>query len=158
MRSIGIRVTPKVIYFSIAEKNASNPQQIDLLTIDSLIVPKALIPPKKLNFIRTTIISILLEYGVCYAGIRITEFNSQNLDIFRLNVEGVVQEVLANSTVEKYFCGTISTIASLLGESSQDIKSYFSADLVYASLKEWDKYQKEERESIITAIAALECR
>ena len=155
MRTIGIRVSPQIVYYTITEQEQDD--TISILTVDGLNVPKALDVPKSLTFIRTTLISILEEYGVKKAGIRIHEGNTQNISIERLNMEGVVQELLANSTVEKYFRSKMNTLAKYLDTKSADVKASLAGKecLEGYDIEDWATYKKEEKETILTAIAAV---
>lgn len=153
MKSIGIRVTPSTVYFSIIESQDNN--SFAILTVDKIIVPKALKEPQQLSFLRNTLISIINEYNVINAGVRLTEPNAQQINFFRINIEGVIQELFANSSIEKYFCGAISKIASLLEENRTDISKYFDGEEDFAEIDDWGNYKREERESIVTAVAAL---
>lgn len=152
MISAGVRVAPKSIFYSISKKGND---EYEILTTESIIVPTALDVPEQLRFVRNTFYSILLEYKVTNAGIRTTEANAQTLSHFRLNLEGVIQELLANSFIEKYFSGNISTIASLLQEDRPRIKSFFTAEEDFWGIDGWANYKSEERESIVTSMAAF---
>ncbi len=155
LRTIGIRVSPRVVFFTIAEKEEN--ENINILTVDGVNVPKALDIPKQLTFIRTTFISILGEYGVEKAGIRIHEGNSQNISDERLNMEGVIQELLANSTVEKYFRSKMNTLAKHFGTKVAYVKASLDGkeSLEGYDIEGWASYKKEEKETILTAIAAV---
>ncbi|WP_410981342.1 hypothetical protein [Bacillus pacificus] len=151
MRILGIRVAPKCIYFSVIESN----DVIDILTVDSIHVPKALDVPRSLSFIRTTIISIIQEYGITKAGMKVYEGNAQNTNPFRLNIEGVILELLANSSVENYFEGYISSIAKRLESKPQEIKAVLDGEQNPLEIPGWSQYKKEQREAILTGLATL---
>jgi hypothetical protein len=153
MRAIGIRVSPKIIFYSIVEENEAD---ITVVDVSKIVVPVSLTVPDKLRFIRTTILDIISEYEIVTAGIRVIEPSSQSRDIFRLNVEGVIQELLSSSTVEKYLCGQISNMARLLEfDERADFKKYVSAELQYGDIENWNKMKSEERESLLVALASL---
>ena len=84
--AIGIRVSPKEIYYTIFKYDEQ--RNLDYFN-ESLIIPKALDIPRKLSYIRTTLYSLICEYGITNAGLRIVEGNSNNNDPFRINVEGL---------------------------------------------------------------------
>ncbi|WP_258111595.1 hypothetical protein [Alicyclobacillus sp. SP_1] len=153
MKSIGIRVSPKTIYYCIATADEDSL----VLSVESLTVPRALDIPKQLAFIRTTLQSIIAEFKVELAGIRVYEGSTQNLDRFRINIEGVVQELLANSTVQRYYSGTKSTLGRLLNTDVKMITANIDGEfhLPGFSVEDWADYGKEERESILTALGAL---
>jgi len=150
LRAIGIRVSPNAVYYAIIEEG----EPFVLLTASSVVVPAALRLPEQLHFIRTTLLDIMAEYEVRRAGIRLTEPNAQSTSVERLNLEGVVQELLSSSEVESYFAGAIATIAARLGEVDRSrIKGYFEGEPFF-SFDRWAELDREERESIVTAVAA----
>ncbi|NOU72529.1 hypothetical protein GC098_14015 [Paenibacillus sp. LMG 31458] len=155
MIAIGIRVSPQTIYYSILEQQDDG--TIEIKTVDTIIVPKAMDVPKRLTYIRTTLISIIAEYKVKKAGIRIFEGSSMNISTDRIYIEGVVQELFANSSVEKYFLGTKGTLAKLLEVKVTDITKWIdekgqSEDL---EIEGWETMKTESRESSLTAYAAI---
>lgn len=150
MISIGFRAAPKYVYFTIVE---SDEECVNILTCSKLIVPKALDIPEQLSFVRNCLFSIIQEYNAINAGIRTIE-NLANPNSDRIYIEGVIQELTSNCTIEKYFTGSKSKLAKMLGEKVQNITDYIDGNAVFAELKNWYKYSKEERESIITAVAA----
>lgn len=153
MISIGIRVTPKKVFFAIAELEN---EEIRIVNIENVVIPVALDEPRQLTHIRSLLADVIKEYGVKCAGIRLTETSAQKQNIFRLNTEGVIQELLSSSNIESYFCGAIATIASLMGMERPSVKNYIEdKNSRFYEIEEWSTYKKEERESIIVAVAAL---
>jgi Holliday junction resolvasome RuvABC endonuclease subunit len=152
MRVLGIRVAPRCIYFCIIEEENG---QINILTVDTINVPVALDLPRCLSYIRTNVLSIIKEYGVKQAGLKMYEGNTQRVDTFRLNMEGVILELLADSSVEKYFQAYIKSIASRLESTPQEIKDMLSGNMVPFDIVDWEKYKKEHREAILTGLASL---
>lgn len=150
MRCIGVRAAPSYVYYTVI--NIEN-DCFEILTCSQLIVPKALDIPERLSFIRNCLFSIIQEYAITYAGIRTIE-TLVNPNIVRIYIEGVIQELFSNCTIEKYFTGKKSKLASLLNEKVEDITLYIDRDKVFAEIEEWNKYDKSEKESIITAVAA----
>lgn len=152
MRSIGFRASPQEVFFAVVSRSPDR----DLFDFDisSIKVPRALSNPDRLRFIRTNLLDLAREKEVSRAGIRIAESVSQNISYERIHLEGVIQEMLSSSFVEKYFCGQIATISKIVGLSRSEIteildgKNHFNVD-------RWDKYSKKERESFIVSIAAL---
>lgn len=142
-----------MIYYSIVNSEENSP--LDILKISKLIIPVALEVPEQLAFIRTSLISIITEYKVKKAGLRIAE-SVTKIDkkaIFRMNVEGVIQEVFSNSTIEKYACCNIANISKLLNEERPKIKSYMNREETFADIDDWSKYKREECETIVVATA-----
>ena len=155
-RAIGIRVTPKIVYYAVVE--TLPPEAIELLTVGSLPVPFALELPDRLSFVRTTLLDIIAEFEVARAGIRLIEYTAKRIPIERVNLEGVIQELLSSSSVEGYFAGAIARIAGLLGEPDRTrIKQYFEGE-DFMGVEDWRKRASEEREAIVTAVAALRVR
>ena len=152
MRSVGIRVTPSEVFYAIVEQGED---ELVLLTAGGVIVPQALELPDRLSLVRTTMLDIMAAYGVCRAGIRLTESIAPKTSMERVNLEGVVQELLSSSPVDRYFAGRIATIAAYLGESERGrVKEYFEG-AEFMNLDSWSSYSRERRESIVVAVAAL---
>lgn len=153
MRSIGIRATPKEIFYSVVEqKDTEN----EVLIIDKLIIPASLSIPDRLNFVRKTLIDIINHYDVINAGIRVTEGNAQRISIDRVSIEAVIQELFSSCSVQKYFGGNISKISRLLGLSNNgELKKIFSGEKIPEGLEFLAEINENERESALSALAAL---
>lgn len=150
-RAIGIRVSPRKVYYAVVE---GAEEDHEVLAVACVVVPPALELPAQLHFIRTTVLDIMAEYQVRRAGIRLTEPNAKSTSVERLNLEGVVQELLSSSDVGTYFAGAIATIAARLGDTDRSkVKDYFEGQ-PFLGLDAWTAYSREERESIVTAVAA----
>lgn len=153
LRAIGVRVSPKRVYYSIVTRTDA---LSELLTASFLLVPPALALPDQLRFVRTTLLDIMAEYTVERAGIRIAEYTAQRISIERVNLEGVVQELLSSSGVEAYFAGRIANIAALIREPDRArVKRYFEGEQ-FMDVVRWNQYAPELREAIVTAVAALD--
>ena len=129
LKAIGIRVTPQMVYYTIVEELQDGMLSISEDGVEKIIMPVALDIPNRLAFIRQTLISLINEFKVTKAGIRITEHNAKTINIERVSIEGVIQELLANSTVEKYFTGAMNTIAKYLEVKSNDLSEAFKGKL-----------------------------
>ncbi len=153
MNCIGIRVTPKTIFFSIVKVENEN---FSIITTEKIIVPVSMDVPDQLSFIRTTLFSVIKEYQVIHAGLRRMEDNARSgrLEpiIKRAYLEGVIQELISNCSIEKYFSGKLSQISCFL--KIKDIKSCVEGDANIYRIEDWNSYAKEERESIVCALAA----
>ena len=66
MNILGIRVSPKTIYFSIFDSN-----EYSFKNVEKISVPQALIIPEQLKYIRNNILDLLREYKVEKAGKKI---------------------------------------------------------------------------------------
>ncbi|MEI2281234.1 hypothetical protein [Paenibacillus polysaccharolyticus] len=153
MRSIGIRVSPSEVNYCVAQKDAD---ELSILVQDKVIVPKALDIPSQLAYIRTNLNSIFIEYGIIKAGIRVHEGSTRNLNIDRIYLEGVIQELLADCSVHKYFLGRLASISKLIEEPVSEVKKFIDGESNLIPLEGIAKSAKEARESIITAVAASE--
>ncbi len=157
--SIGFRVSPTEIYYAVVE-NAED--GYSFISISNLKIPVSIDGPGKLSFIRNTVSTILTQYNVSYAGIKLIEGNARsslsNAHIFRLNIEGVLMELFSNSAIHKYFLGVASNISSVLKikkEKPQDMLDQL-INLDGLSTDNKKKITGDYKEAMIVALAALE--
>lgn len=160
MHSIGIRVSTKQkepkgkIFFAISKREDL---KFNLIRTGNIIIPASLEVPEQLAFIRTNLLAVFKEYNVKHAGLRVAE-GSANIQIpYRKNIEGVIQEVFANSEIESYDSLLINKFARIFGVNASDIKKYINAETVFLGVEreEWKSYSKEIRECIISSISML---
>lgn len=156
MRYIGIRATPNVIYYSIIESIGID---YKVLSISNIKVPKALEVPKCLSYTRNLILTIIDQYSVEYASIRVIEgsaLSNVNKNIlFRVNLEGVIQEVFAGSSIKEYILACNSNISSILKTDSKKIKD-IGNDLGLKGKYKTDNdrvINEDQLESLVIAIA-----
>lgn len=149
--SIGIRVKPDAIIYSIIQESTDCK---NILIIDKLNVPKVLEVPEQLKFIRNTFLDIIFENHVNRACIRVTESIAMKPSLERINIEAVIQELIASSSIEKYYIGKIANISSHLGFSRDNFKLYLDKG-VYPGIERWSDYNKEQKESLLAALSAL---
>jgi hypothetical protein len=149
--SIGIRVKPDCIIYSIIKENDGNKE---IILIDKVNVPIALEVPEQLKFIRSTFLDIIYENKVNRACIRITESMALKPSIERINIEAVIQELIASCTVEKYFVGQISNISAKLGMARENFKKIIESKEC-DFIEEWSNFNKEEKESLLAALSAF---
>ena len=98
MVDIGIKVSPEEIYYTISKNLQYNKE---ILYSSNLVVPKALDIPDKLSFIRNTLISVINQYSVQRASLKIIEKDIKDENIINLiKLEGIIQELLSTSGVE----------------------------------------------------------
>lgn len=150
--AVGFRTTPNNVFYSIIEEIE---EQVVIKILDNLVVPNALDIPEKLKFLRSTFLDILTEFNVSVGCIRIAESNSDNISTERIYIEAVLQELIASSTLEKYYVGQISNISSKLSMERTDFKEYAEGRKVFHEIDGWERFKKEERESLIAAFSAL---
>lgn len=150
--SIGIRANPNQVCYSVIKEQEKN---IEIVLVDKIIVPKSLEIPEQLKFIRSTLRDIINENNVIYACIRITESNARQTNIPRIYLEGVIQELIASSTVEKYYVGQISNITAKLCIDRDEFKPFVNGQNTFMEMDLWSDISLEERESIMAAVSAL---
>lgn len=153
MNCIGIRVSPTEIYYCVTTKSNN---EIELLTWDSLIIPKATDIPKQLAYVRTNFISIFNEFNISFAGIRVHEGNTRNLSIERIYLEGVCQELLANCSVQDYFLATLPKMSRIQKEDVSVLKGFINGENQLILIEGLAKSAKEMRESILTSVSTSE--
>lgn len=152
MNILGIRVTPKKIYFSIFDKHNN-----EFKTIEVIVVPQSLIMPEKLKYIRNNIFDLLREYNVQRAGIKITEGNAQAMNIDRLYIEGVIQETFASSKIESYKTLMLAGMASKLQTSAKELKKFIEKQDNQTEIQmNVTDCVKEEIESMLVAMAVAQ--
>ncbi len=152
MISLGIRVTPKIVYYAITKQEDENR---NLMICDKIIVPAALPVPEQLKFLRDTFLDIIYENGVKNACIRVIEANAQSYDYDRAQIEGVLQEMIASSTIERYYLGRIASMSNRLGIDRKEYSTLLTAESC-AFIPEWgDTKNKEKREAMLASYSAL---
>src|SRR5438093_9078056 len=144
MDAIGFRVSPKSVTYAIVRGPVEG--SFTLVQVGEVCVPSALETPRQLQFVRTALLDIIEEHSVSRAGLRLTETTAVRVDPFRLNMEGVVQELLASSSVERFVAGRIVTIAALLGERDRKIvKKLVEGRKPTYLTANWDQLDEKER-------------
>jgi len=149
MNSLGIRAKPSEFAFAVYDSEANA-----LVNVEIVKIPKALEAPDALKYVRNTILDILREYKIEAAGIRITESNSQHLNIRRIEIEGVIQEAFASSTLASYYVGQISSISAKVGIARANFKRYIDGEIDLDLVENWDQFGPEEREAVLAAMGA----
>jgi len=147
MRILGVRAAPKEASFAVFCTEAQ-----EFVCIDLIKIPLILETPEKLKFIRNNILDILREYSVSKACIRVTESNSQNLNIDRLYIEGVIQEALSSSNVLSYGNFRQKTICSKLGITSQEFKAIIKGEQIFRGIKT-SEYDQNTNEAILASLS-----
>ncbi|WP_028880919.1 hypothetical protein [Terasakiella pusilla] len=153
MRILGIRVEPKKTTFVILEIDGDS---CSIMNCEQIKVPAALDFPEKLKYIRNCVLDILREYDAECAGIRIAESSSQNLDVTRLHIEGVIQEAFSSSTVKKYFTGRKGSIAARLGMDSKKLEKIFKGEETFSEIEKFEVLSnRNSREAALVAMGAF---
>lgn len=151
MNILGIRVEPKKTTFVVVNCDDT----CKVVNVEIIKVPIALDFPEKLKYIRNCVFDILREYEISRAGVRVAEGNSQNLDVTRLHIEGVIQEAFSSSSVESYFVGRKKSICSRLNMTLQDLDDVFKGK-GFPRLLNFDCCKNQpSREAALVAMAVL---
>ena len=128
MVSIGVRVEPKKIHYSVFDSLEG-----DFVTVDNVTVPLVLSVPDRLKYIRSNLIDLLEEYNIDKAGIRVVENNVRNPSVDRLYIEGILIEALASrknivlttfvlSQIAKVHSSDIKTIQKIIGKKHLELQ------------------------------------
>jgi hypothetical protein len=146
--TIGIRAAPSVVTFVVydAEEDA-------VVNVEKLRIPIAFDVPDALKYVRNNLLDLLREYEVTYAGIRTTEPNAQSKNIQRIEIEGVIQEAFASSTLKGYYVGQISSISARLKIPRADFKQYVDCTKEWP-VDGWSALTNDAREALLCAIGA----
>ena len=150
--SIGLRANPHQVCYSIIKEQDDS---LDVFLVDKIVVPKSLEIPEQLKFIRSTILDIINENNVSLACIRISESSARQINIPRTYLEGVVQELIASSTIVKFYVGQISSISAKLEIDRAEFKPYAEGKNDFMGMDIWQELSLEERESVMAAVSAL---
>lgn len=148
MITIGIRAAPKVVTFVVFDTVMHA-----IVNVEALRVPIAFSTPDALKYVRSNLLDILREYEVSRAGIRTTESNARSVNIARIQLEGVIQEAFASSSLQYYYVGQISSIAARLNIPRTDFKLYVDGKKSW-NVEGWDNLGLEPREAMLCAIGA----
>lgn len=148
MLAIGIRATPTAVTFVVYDSELS-----EIINIEDIRIPIAFSTPDALKYVRNNLLDILREYKIDRAGIRVTEPNAQMPSIPRIQIEGVIQEAFASSSLNSYYVGQISSISARIGIERSDFKSYIDGTNQWP-VDGWDALKKEQREAVLCAVGA----
>jgi hypothetical protein len=151
MITIGIRASPQDVTFVVYD---SAEQRI--VNVECVKIPKALNRPSALKYVRNCILDVLREYRVERAGLRVTESSAQQRSIERIQIEGVIQESFASSSLAQYYCGQISSISARVGIDRTDFKPLVDGTQTFDRIQNWVRLTKEAREAALTALGALD--
>lgn len=148
MKTIGIRAAPRAVTFAVFDTETR-----EILNVEELKVPAAFAMPDALKYIRSNLLDVLREYGIERAGIRVTESLAQSASIERVQIEGVIQEAFASSSLLSYYVGQISSISRRIGIERSRFKPLVGGD-DDLSIENWNNMTKAEREAILCAMGA----
>lgn len=153
VNSIGIRATPKEVYFAIVKEQEGVCQ---LHVVDKVILPKTLSYPEKLQYLRGLLVDIIAEFNITNACIRITESTAERTSTKRVSLEAVIQELIASSCIVKYKTIRKQSMASLLDLESSELTDFICKKRESVKgINIGDLYNSQEREAILSAYCAL---
>jgi hypothetical protein len=147
MRILGVRAAPKVASFVVYCT-----QEQSLKCVDVINIPLTLDMPEKLKYVRNNILDILREYSVDTASIRVTESNSQNLNIERLYIEAVIQEAFSSSNVKRFYTIRKNGICSMLNIQSEEFKKIIKGELPIKGVST-SEFDENTNEALLAALA-----
>lgn len=153
MNSLGIRVEPKKVTFVVINYTDS---EADIVNVETIKIPLALDFPAKLKYVRNTVLDIIREYNIQVAGIRIAETVSENVNINRLHIEGVIQEAFSSSSVNSYFTGQLMSISRKLDINKELYRDLLKSKSQYAKINRWALCtNSESKEAALAGYGAL---
>ncbi len=156
MRAIGFRASPLEVTYAVLETPTADPDSYSVIGTGKIPIPAALWIPEQLHFIRTVLLDVIDEMSVRRAGIRLTEMVALNRSTFRNNVEGVLQEMLAASSVEHYVAGGNAALSAHMELTDKKLfKQYCEGEKTPPFAKNWGSLSVAVREASLAAIAAL---
>ena len=153
-RAIGFRTSPSTVYYAIVELLADGDMKV--ISLDQVNIPKCLPLPEQLKHIRNNILDILSEYDIFHAGVRTTEPFAPSINITRVSIEAVIQELFASSCLRSFYVGSIATISKRNGFPTPDFKKYVSNEKEFTRIDKFNDYSKEIKEALLTAIGAFD--
>lgn len=151
-KSIGIRVAPDCVYYALIQEEID---RYTIISIDKVKCPRSLYFPEQLKLIRTTLLDIINENKITCACIRETENVARKTSDVRIAIEGVIQELLASSEINKYKVIQIQQMTSLLNLKKGEAKLIIEGKQDYDVVENFCNYKGVEKESIISALCAL---
>lgn len=146
---IGVRVSPAEVVYCVFDSDRD-----EVVNIGKISIPKSLEVPEQLKHIRLNLLDVLREYEISEAGIRTLESTAKRVSIERVQIEGVIQEAFASSSVKNYYIGQISSIASRIGIERNQFKPLVDGDTSLEGFENWNDLSKTEREATLCAIGA----
>lgn len=149
MICMGIRAAPKRVTFAIF-----NSDDESVLNVEDIIIPAAFKWPEALKYVRNAVLDVMREYDVAKAGIRTVEPMAQNPSSDRVQVEGVIQEAFASSSLKNYFAGPIAVGAHMLRIDRADFKPMVNAGRNDLDIGGWGDISEAQREAILYAMGA----
>jgi hypothetical protein len=150
MITMGLRAAPKSVTFAIYDSEAG-----EVVNVEDILVPAAFEFPEALKYIRSNILDVLRLYGVEKAGVRTTEPVAQSPSLERIQIEGVIQETFASSTMTGYFAGPIAVVCSALRVERTVFKPMVQQGRNDLDVANWEGMSEAKREAVLCALGAV---
>jgi hypothetical protein len=148
MITIGIRAQPSGVVFAVYDSG-----QNAIVNVEEIRIPSAFALPEGLKYVRSNLLDVLREYQVEQAGVRVTEPSARSPSVERVQIEGVIQEAFASSTVRAFYVGQIASISRRLDMDRTDFKAMISGEKD-PGVEGWGQQGVHQREAILTAMGA----
>lgn len=149
MITMGLRAAPKCVTFAIFNSEAN-----EIVNVEDIQIPAAFEWPVALKYVRSSVLDVLREYGVERAGVRTSEPVAQSLSVERIQVEGVIQEAFASSSLEGYFAGPIAVGSAMLRVERTSFKPMTKEGRNDMEVDGWEEMSEVRREAVLYAIGA----
>ena len=149
MITMGLRAAPKCVTFAIFDSEAQA-----VLNVEDIQIPAAFEWPVALKYVRSSVLDVLREYQVGRAGVRTSEPMAQSLSVERIQIEGVIQEAFASSSLEGYFAGPIAVGSAMLRVDRATFKPMTKEGRNDMEIDGWEDLSEVRREAVLFAMAA----
>jgi hypothetical protein len=149
MITMGLRAAPKLVTFAIFDSDAN-----EILNVEDIQIPAAFEWPVALKYVRSSVLDVLREYDVARAGVRTSEPVAKSLSVERIQIEGVIQEAFASSSLEGYFAGPIAVGAAVLRIDRATFKPMTKEGRNDMDVDGWGEMTEVRREAVLYAIGA----
>jgi hypothetical protein len=150
MITMGLRASPKYVTFAIYDSDEGV-----VVNVEYIRVPAAFAWPDALKYVRGSVLDVLREYRVEKAGVRTSEPIAQSPSIERIQIEGVIQEAFASSSLDRYFAGPIAAGAAALGVERANFKPMTKDGRNDMEVEGWANMPEAEREAVLYALGAV---
>ncbi len=149
MITMGLRAAPKCVTFAIFDGDAQA-----VVNVEDIQIPAAFQWPVALKYVRSSVLDVLREYQVSRAGVRTTEPMAKSISIERIQIEGVIQEAFASSSLDGYFAGPIAVVSAMLRIDRAAFKPMTKEGRNDMRIDGWQEFSEVRREAVIFAMAA----
>jgi hypothetical protein len=149
MITMGLRAAPKCVTFAIFDGDAQA-----VVNVEDIQIPAAFQWPVALKYVRSSVLDVLREYQVSRAGVRTTEPMAKSISIERIQIEGVIQEAFASSSLDGYFAGPIAVVSAMLRIDRAAFKPMTKEGRNDMRIDGWQDFSEVRREAVIFAMAA----